>query len=73
MNAEAFQQWLLGAVKSKLIWLGVVIATMPEWLPFVAPQMNKLIGDDTLTTILGILVIILRFATTKSIPEKGGQ
>jgi hypothetical protein len=66
---------LVGALKSWTVYLGGVILLMPEWWPLVAEQVTSFIGSnatDKITRILGILVILVRFKTTKSLSEKGG-
>jgi hypothetical protein len=72
MDWTIFRAWMLGAIKSKLIWLGGVISTMPLWYPQIQDVLDNYLGRNDITAGLGVLVIVLRVVTVRSIPQKGG-
>lgn len=73
MSAEDFKQWLRGAVRSWMIWLGAVAFALPDLLPLISPQLEQLMDANAYKRtiqVLGILVIVLRVKTTTSLKDK---
>ena len=74
MDIVAFQQWLFGAVKSKLMWLGSIVASSPLWWDQVQPAVDQYLGgSNKVTAGLGLLILIFRAMTTQSLLHKGGD
>ena len=68
------KEFVIGALKSKLMWLGTVIAASPAWWPLVADKVTELLGGpNKLTVLAGILVVVFRAMTTQSLEHKGGM
>lgn len=64
---------LLGAFKSKTVWLGLAV-TVLSWVQQVvsgAPIPAELVS--VVGTVIGGLIVWLRALTTKSLEEKAGE
>ena len=64
---------LLGAFKSKTVWLGLAV-TILSWVQQVvsgAPLPAELVS--VAGTVIGGLIVWLRALTTKSLEEKAGE
>lgn len=75
-DMPAWQKVLLGTLKSKLVWLGGAIITLPDLIPLISPELEEMLTPDMYKRwmrLAGLLVIVLRFYTKKSIPEKGAS
>ena len=74
MDKDTVKSVLLGLVQSKTAWLGAFLASMPDWWPMIQDQVAGLLGanaSDKLVRIMGVLVVLTRFLTSKSLSEKG--
>lgn len=76
MLFSEFKVWILGAVKSFTVWLGVILFGLPDIWPLIASDVSAILGEDAsskMTRIMGILVILFRMKTSQSLPIKGGK
>lgn len=65
---------MLGFLKSKTVYLGSAIATLPLWYPLIETNVLALAGPsakDLIVNIMGIAVVLVRFSTGKTLSEKG--
>jgi len=70
-NIVTVGDWLRGASRSKLVWLGALLsvlstiaANLPAWEPLLGSY-GPLIGQ-----VLGVVIVILRAVTTTALPQK---
>ena len=71
---DNLKAWLLGTLKSWSMWAGCVMVAFPQWWPLVEPQIREIVSPDQyarLVSIIGIVMIVLRAKTTKSLADKG--
>ena len=64
---------LRGALKSWTVYLGAALIGLPELLPLVAPQLQDMLDAELYRRVMqwaGLLVILVRFRTTKPLSEK---
>lgn len=69
-----WQAFLLGLVKSRTAWFAGVMIALPDALPYILPQLQDLLDAQTYARILkisGLVVLLLRVVTNKSIVDKG--
>lgn len=68
------ESFLLGMLKSWTAWFGTLLIALPDLLPLVMPELEKLLTPTAFTRttqIIGLIVILLRVKTTTSVIEKG--
>ena len=71
---EKLLNMVFGTIQSWTAWLGLAVMSLPDWWPIVQEQLPGLLDEDSygkVVRFMGMLVILVRFKTTKSIAEKG--
>lgn len=65
--------WLQGSYRSWTNWFGAFLIAWPTIEPQLSPELQSLVGESTATSVIrwiGVVVILLRFKTTKSVKAK---
>lgn len=70
--------WIKGALKSWSVWVGAAILSMPDWYPIISPELKDFLDAHSTAAIrdmviraLGMVVILVRFKTDRSLKDKG--
>lgn len=76
MDTQKVRDTVTGLIQSKTAWLGMALVTLPDWWPLVQDQVTGILGasaSDKVSRIMGLLVVLSRFFTSKSLEEKGAD
>lgn len=73
-QVPVWRAWMMGVLKSKTAWFGAMMIAVPDLIPLLTPQLEQVLDANAykrMMNIAGIVVILLRFATSQSLKEKG--
>jgi hypothetical protein len=65
---------IVGLLKSWTVWFGGILVALPQIIPLISPTLQQALSANAyknVTTVVGIIVILLRFKTTQSLQAKG--
>ena len=63
---DDIKTWFRGIYRSWTMWFAVIVASFPAWESYL-----PYFGNSVLTSVIAVLMIVLRFKTTQSIADKG--
>jgi hypothetical protein len=65
---------ITGILKSWTVWFGGILVALPQIIPLISPSLQQALSAhayQNVTSVVGIIVILLRFKTTQSLQAKG--
>jgi len=62
---------LIGALKSKTVWLGTIVSVLPQILQ-ILPELRSFLGENyaVASFVLGTTIIVLRAVTDTALKDK---